>query len=68
MQEPEEFLRETFEYAYCAECGGDAQHHTAVIVLGNWFAMCNHPPSEETNWQQHPVITEFHHGQVVIKQ
>ena len=62
MSEPqtsEQFLAELFEFEYCAECGGDAQHHTPVIVLGNWFARCDYPPSAETGWEQHPVIQEF---------
>ena len=39
--EPERWLEEYFEYEYCAECFGDAEHHTAVPFLGNWFARCD---------------------------
>lgn len=67
MMPAKQFLRETFEYEYCAECGGDTQHHVAVIVLGNWFAMCRYAPTQETDWKQHPVITRFHKGEVVIR-
>jgi hypothetical protein len=37
---PEIWLKEMFEYEYCAECAGDAEHHTAVPFVGNWFARC----------------------------
>jgi hypothetical protein len=30
-----EWLAETFEFEYCAECGGDAEHHTAIPFMGN---------------------------------
>ncbi len=36
----EEFLEQLFEFEYCDECDGDVQDHDAVIVMGNWFAMC----------------------------
>lgn len=36
-----EFLRQTFEFEYCAECLQDAPNHTVVIgPTGHWFAMC----------------------------
>lgn len=38
------FLRETFEFEYCAECGRDHRHHTAVPFMGNWFARCDLEP------------------------
>lgn len=54
------FLADLFEFEYCPECGGDAQHHTICVTpIGNLFARCNHPPSAETNWEQHPVIAKF---------
>ena len=37
---PDVWLKEQFEYEYCAECGGDAEDHDAVPLLGNWFARC----------------------------
>lgn len=37
---PAEWLKEQFEYEYCAECGGDAEDHDAIPFLGNWFARC----------------------------
>src|SRR5690348_10994373 len=36
--EDEVWLAHLFEDEYCAECGGDAQHHTVVPFLGNPFA------------------------------
>lgn len=38
-----EWLAELFADELCAECGGDAEHHTAVPFFGNWFARCDHP-------------------------
>lgn len=38
------WLKEMFEHEYCAECGRDHRHHTAVPVLGNWFAYCDRFP------------------------
>lgn len=58
-QTANEWLAEQFEYNYCEECGGDAEHHTPVGVLGNWFAFCLYPPSPETNWEFHPVIAAY---------
>lgn len=37
----EEWLERMFEFEYCDECDLDAPFHTAVKVLGNWFAVCN---------------------------
>jgi len=56
-----QWLERQFEFEYCAECHGDAQHHTVVPVpgIGNWFALCKYPPSKETNWEIHPVIKAF---------
>ena len=36
----EEWVKELFEFEYCAECGGDWYDHVANILLGNWFARC----------------------------
>jgi hypothetical protein len=39
---PETWLRELFEFEYCAECGGDAEDHEVCIVpgMGTFFARC----------------------------
>jgi hypothetical protein len=57
-RKPEEWLRSQFEFSYCEECGGDAEHHTAVPFMGNWFARCDYPPNEETG-ELHPVVRAF---------
>lgn len=57
--DPQVWLNKLFESEYCNECGGDAQHHTAIPLNGNWFARCNYSPGEETNWEYHPVIIAF---------
>lgn len=54
-----QWLKEQFEYEYCEECGGDAQHHAVASVMGNPFAYCLYPPSTETNYEFHPVIVAF---------
>lgn len=50
MPEPRdeaEFLAELFEFEFCDECGGDAEHHRVVYdPLGNLFAQCIYPPCE----------------------
>ena len=43
----EEWLKELFEYEYCAECGGDWFDHDAIAFMGNWLARCKNPPLEE---------------------
>jgi hypothetical protein len=53
-----QWLKEQFEDHYCEECGGDAQHHTAVPLNDNWFARCDFPRDEQTD-KLHPVIAEF---------
>ena len=55
--DPKEWLAELFECQYCDECGGDAEHHTAVPFNGNWFARCDYPRDE--NDELHPVVKEF---------
>lgn len=42
----EEFLRELFEYEFCPDCGGDAEDHTPVPLLGNFFALCREERTE----------------------
>jgi hypothetical protein len=54
----DQWLREQFEFEFCAECGGDAEHHTAVPFMGNWFARCDYPPDESTG-ELHPIIKAF---------
>ncbi len=51
------WLKELFECEYCSCCGGDAEHHTAVPFIGNWFARCDYPLNEDGSF--HPVIKEF---------
>ena len=55
--DPEEWMKELFEYEYCCECGGDTRHHTAVPFMSNWLARCDFPPDENGNW--HPIIKTF---------
>ena len=43
-EDPQEWMQRLFEFEYCAECGRDHRHHTAVPVMGNWFARCDLPP------------------------
>lgn len=39
------WLREFFEYEWCAECGRDHRHHTAILdPFGNLFARCDLDP------------------------
>ena len=41
----QEFLEDLFEYEYCAECGGDTEHHSVVLdVLGLFHAHCLKSP------------------------
>jgi len=43
---PAEWLADLFEFELCSECGHDADKHTAIPFLGNWFARCDCPPCE----------------------
>ena len=55
--EQAEWLEDLFEYEYCAECGGDAKHHTVCIdPFGNPFARCDYPP---IGGEDHPVIATY---------
>lgn len=54
----DEWLAQQFECEFCAECGGDACHHTAVPFMGNWFARCDYPPNSED--EPDPVIRDYH--------
>lgn len=44
IMESAEWLREQFEFEWCADCGRDHRHHTAIPILGNWFARCDLDP------------------------
>jgi len=39
-----DWLREQFEHEWCADCGRDHRHHTAIPFAGNWFARCDREP------------------------
>lgn len=43
-EDPAEWLREQFRHEWCAECGRDHRHHTAIPFMGNWFAKCTRKP------------------------
>jgi hypothetical protein len=45
-QDPYIWLSRQFEFELCPECGKDAADHTAIPLMGSWFARCNCPPSE----------------------
>lgn len=55
--DPAEWLESLFEFEFCFDCGGDAQHHTAVPFIGNWFARCDCPRDNEGNF--HPTVQQF---------
>lgn len=55
---PKTWLEELFETEFCAECHGDAEHHDAIPLLGNWFARCRHSPADDGT--PHPVVQAFH--------
>lgn len=57
---PAIWLAAEFEFEYCADCGGDACHHTAIPVLGNWFARCDFPRSDDEHATLHPAIQQYH--------
>lgn len=40
----EQALTDFFEWEYCSECGRDADAHTPVPLLGNFFFRCNQEP------------------------
>ena len=46
-EDPQEWLAQQFEFAWCPECGRDHRHHTAVPLAGNWFARCDLAPVYE---------------------
>lgn len=59
-----EWLESLFEHEYCPECGGDADDHTQIEVMGNPFARCNHPiPDDLTDEQIEAELAERHRRQ-----
>jgi len=38
--DPQEWLKELFEFENCSECGKGAENHDAIPFMGNWFARC----------------------------
>ena len=59
-QTAEEFLERLFCDEYCAECGGDAEHHVVVSDFpfpGTYFAKCKFPPDDDGAF--HPDISTF---------
>lgn len=57
--EVKEFMDSLFEWEYCAECLGDAQHHTACVTpMGTLFARCDFPFTADDS--PHATIAEFH--------
>ena len=55
----DEWVVELFDSEFCAECGGDAEHHEPWIFMGNWFAHCIYPPGDDDSGTWHPVIADF---------
>lgn len=45
--DPFEWLKDQFEFEFCAECGGDEYDHFAIPFLGNWLARCIDGPAED---------------------
>ena len=43
-----EATADMFEYEYCAECGLDAEDHTAIPFLGNFFFRCDTLQEDQT--------------------
>jgi hypothetical protein len=54
---PNQWLIEQFECSYCEKCGGDAEHHEAILLLDNWFARCKYPLDE--SGKRHPIIKAY---------
>jgi len=46
---PDVWLRQQFEFEWCAECGRDHRHHTAIEFMGNWFARCDFEPAYDND-------------------
>jgi hypothetical protein len=61
--DPAQWLIDLFEYEYCAECGGDAQHHTVVSVLDNPFARCDYPT--DADGRQNIIVAAYRDGVAV---
>ena len=43
-EDPQKWLKRQFEFEWCSVCGRDHLHHTAVPLMGNWFARCDLAP------------------------
>lgn len=59
----DEFVARLFEYEYCDECGGDAEHHDVLSdfpLAGTFFAKCRFEPGDDG--QPHPTVAAFHAG------
>lgn len=56
----EDWLEEKFLDEPCPQCQGDACHHTAIEVNGEWSAICSYPPDKDTG-KLHPIIANFRH-------
>jgi hypothetical protein len=61
LQPAAQWLKEQFAFEYCAECSGDAQHHTALLFFGNWIARCDYAPDSDGN--PHSEIAAFRAAQ-----
>lgn len=58
---PAQWLKETFAFQYCAECGGDAEHHKAVPFMSNWFAQClSDEPSDKPRYFECGICGHHH--------
>lgn len=59
QEEARAWLAKLFEFEYCAECGGDAEHHAVgPDPFGHEYAWCLFPPDDDTG-ERHPRIAEF---------
>lgn len=51
-------LEEFFEFEFCENCSGDAEHHTLCRdPLGKLFIRCDYPPTE--SGASHSVIRRY---------
>ena len=59
---PDEWLRRLFEFEFCPECGGDAEDHDVILVLGNYFARCKRSPFADTTGSVRPIPSPIEQG------